>query len=330
MKTRRFVTAMAVALGLATGLALPRAAQAADADAEAKKIYQQGVDAFEDGRFDDAALAFRQAYDLKPSWKLLYNMGQSEAAARRYGLALDAFEKYLVGGGDEIQGDRREEVLAEIQRLRVLVGVVEVRAPDGTEFLLDGYSYGRTPFPGPVRVAAGEHQAVLRRGDEVLLEKKIGIAGGMTTTLAAEAGVKAPPAGDPAEKKQEPVGEEPGPAEGEEPGTESGGRVWTWVALGVGVAAVAGGGITGGLAMGREKDLLADCSDNHCPFSLKGEADTIKNMNLTADILYGVGAAAIIAGIVLFFVEPTGEAEAPVAFAPAVGDGLGLSVAGRF
>ncbi len=326
MKTR-FTGAMAMALGLA-GLGLPRAAAAEDTtDAEAKQVYQQGVDAFEEGRFDEAARAFRRANELRPSWKLLYNMGQSEAAARRYGLALDAFEQYLVGGGDEIQGDRREEVLAEIQRLRVLVGVVEVQAPDGTELLVDGYSYGKTPFAGPVRVAAGEHEAVLRLGDEVLLEKKLGIAGGMTTTLTAGAGSEAT-AAPPGNKTKQPAGE-PVPEAGE-PEAGGGGRVWTWVALGVGAAALVGGGVTGGVAMGREKDLLADCPDNHCPASLKGEADTIQTMNLTADILYGVGAAAVIAGIVLFFVEPTGEAEAEVAVVPATGDGLGLSVTGRF
>jgi hypothetical protein len=327
MKRRRIVAALAAALALAAGLVLAPAARAEDANAEAKQTYQQGVAAFEDGRFDDAARAFRKAYELKPSWKLLYNMAQSEAAARRYGLALDAFEKYLVGGGDEIQGDRREEVLAEIQRLRVLVGVVEVQAPDGTELFIDGYSHGRVPFSGPVRVAAGEHQAQLRLGDEVLLEKKLGIAGGMTTTLAAES--KAAGSAAAAGGKQASPAEEPGPVT-EEPGTEGGKRVWTWVALGVGAAALIGGGVTGGLAMGREKDLLADCPDNRCPSSLEGEADTIKTMNLTADILYGVGAAAVIAGIVLFFVEPKGKAEADVTVAPAVGDGFGLSLAGRF
>jgi hypothetical protein len=322
MKIKSLVTAMAWLLAAAV---VPAAA-AADADTEAKQVYQQGVEAFEDGRFDDAAQAFRRAYELKPSWKLLYNMGQSEAAARRYGLALDAFEKYLVGGGDEIQGDRREEVLGEIQRLRVLVGVVEVQAPDGTELLIDGYSHGKVPFSGPVRVAAGEHQAVLRLGDEVLLEKKLGVAGGMTTVLVAKAETAKPAVGPPPKGERTPASDEPEP---EGPGT-GGKRVWTWVALGVGAAALIGGGVTGGLAMGKEKDLLGKCDGTQCPASLEGEADTVRTMNLTADILYGVGAAAVIAGIVLFFVEPTGEAEPQVAVAPAIGDGFGLSVAGRF
>jgi len=310
-----------MALGLAAAAAFHQApAAGADSDAEAKQVYRQGVEAFEDGRFDDAARLFRRANELKPSWRLLYNLGQSEAAARRFGLAIDAFEKYLVGGGDDVPGERREEVLAEIQRLRVLVGAVEVRAPEGTELLIDGISYGKVPFSGPVRVAAGEHRAVLRLGDEVLLERKVGIAGGMTTSLAVDETVAGPVDDGEPPQREDP---EPGP----DPG---GGRVWTWVALGLGVAAVAGGGVTGGLSMKREGDLMERCPNKACAESERGEADTIRRMNLTADILYGVGAVAIVTGIVLFFVEPGARTESQVTVLPASGDHPGFSLTGRF
>jgi hypothetical protein len=110
---------------------------------------------------------------------------------------------------------------------------------------------------------------------------------------------------------------------------KKGGRVWTWVMVGAGAAIVAGGAITGGISMGKEKDLKADCNGTQCPESRKGDADTIRTMNLTADILYGVGAAAIVTGIVLFFVEPKHNEATTVALVPS-GDGFVLAAGGRF
>ena len=75
----------------AAALAVPARAQG-EGEAEAKALYKEGALHFEAGRFEEASKAFRAAYEAKPSWKLQYNIGQSEAAARRYGQALDAFD----------------------------------------------------------------------------------------------------------------------------------------------------------------------------------------------------------------------------------------------
>jgi hypothetical protein len=329
---------IAFALGLLLAVTATARSVRADDDADAKVLYKEGVLHFEAGRFEEASKAFRAAYDAKPSWKLQYNIGQSEAAARRYGQALDAFEKYLAGGGDEIPAKRREEVLSEVQRLRLMVGVVEVKAPAGSELVVDGFSLGKTPFPGPMRVAVGGHVAVVMYDGKELLRQQINVAGGMTTSLdagetpaPAEAKVAPPPTSEAGatEASVKPV-PKPDTAPTKEDDTgKKGGRVWTWVMLGAGAAIVAGGAITGGISMGKEKDLEADCKDKQCPEGREGDADTIRTMNLTADILYGVGAAAIVTGFVLFFVEPKHNEATTVALVPN-GDGFVLAASGRF
>ena len=63
----------------------------------------------------------------------------------------------------------------------------------------------------------------------------------------------------------------------------------------------------------------------------KGDDEAIRRMNLGADVLFGVAAAGVITGVVLFFVEPGLGEEKPVAVAPAVAhDGFGLTIEGRF
>jgi len=167
------------------GLALMTCAPAVRAD-DARQLYEQATDFFEAGDYEAAARTFRDAWTIKPTWKLLYNIGQSEAAAKRYGHALVAFESYLVEGGDEIQEERREEVLKEISRIRPLVGLLEIAAPDGAEILVDGEPAGLAPLSGPLRLAARRHEVKVVLDGETLLEKQVDIFGEATTTLNAE------------------------------------------------------------------------------------------------------------------------------------------------
>ena len=75
--------------------------------------------------------------------------------------------------------------------------------------------------------------------------------------------------------------------------------VASYVAYGGGVAALATWGTFG--LLGRHKDKqLVDCSPN-CPSSRHADYDTMKRDYLIADIMLGVGAAAIVAGTVTLF-----------------------------
>jgi tetratricopeptide (TPR) repeat protein len=90
---------LAAACGIAITTAGATARAQKDAD-PAKAAFAGGSRLFDKGDFPAAAEAFREANRLNPSWKLYYNIGRAEAAAERYGLALEAFEQYLAEGGD--------------------------------------------------------------------------------------------------------------------------------------------------------------------------------------------------------------------------------------
>ncbi|MBN2529791.1 MAG: PEGA domain-containing protein [Deltaproteobacteria bacterium] len=155
---------------------------------EAAKKHFEDAKVFYDARdFDQAVHSFRMAYKYKPTWKLLYNIGQAEAAAKRYGLALDAFEGYLARGGDDIREDRSLEVLDEIKRLRLLVGVLKVSAPIGAEVFVDSINRGSTPLQQILRVAVGEHLVRVELDSRIILEELIHVSGGMTTSVKATA-----------------------------------------------------------------------------------------------------------------------------------------------
>ena len=158
---------------------------AAETDDEAKNAFAEGTKLYESGKFVEAAEKFRFAYNLRPIWKILYNVGQSESSAKRFGLALDAFERFLVDGGDEVIESQKEEVTTEIARMRLLVGMVEVDAPKGAEMFVDGLPRGQVSTGDVVRVAAGPHLIVIEQNGEALFESRIKIKGGITIKIRA-------------------------------------------------------------------------------------------------------------------------------------------------
>jgi len=125
---------------------------------------------------------------------------------------------------------------------------------------------------------------------------------------------------------------EPGQAPPEETGT-SGMAVGAWVLLGVGVAALATG--TGfGVVAKQEQDRM----ESRTFKTQSGYDDAVDAVNtnaLVADVSFGVGGAAVAAGLILFLVdalsgEEPGE-EPAVSIAPAASEGGGsLILEGRF
>lgn len=108
----------------------------------ARGLFREGAAFFKKSEYSKAAESFRAAYKMRPNWKVLYNIAQSEAAAKRHGLALTAFERYLALGGDDVVEARQKEVEKEIERLKKMVGYVTVEAPEGATILVDGVEYG--------------------------------------------------------------------------------------------------------------------------------------------------------------------------------------------
>jgi hypothetical protein len=302
--------------------------------ARAKAAHQQGVEFFMAGKYEEASLAFREAKKMRPTWKLDYNIGQCEAASKRYGMALEAFESYLVEGGDEVPDDRREYVSAEIRRIQPLVGVLEVEAPDGVNVVIDGVVRVVMPPDGPLRVAAGRHLIILKDGDHELLSKSVNVAGGMATKVEYSALAGAPTADETA-----PATDEPQPAVAEEgDGDISPLKTVGWIGVGLGAAVAIGGVITGGMAMGKNNDLANKCPDReNCSDEYEDYPEQADSLALVTDILIPTGAVLLATGVVLLIVgakrgsSDEEDERADISLAPLAGPGnAGFAIRGRF
>lgn len=80
-------------------------------------------------------------------------------------------------------------------------------------------------------------------------------------------------------------------------------RVATWIVGGAGAVLLAGSLVAGLVANDRYSDLKNKCVDGRCGADMQGTIDSGRSAAVASDVLLGVGAAAVVAGVVLFFVE---------------------------
>jgi len=321
-----------VALACLLLAALAAAPAAADKE-RARALFAEGGTLFEAGRFSEAAAAFRSAYDIAPHWKLFYNIGQCDAAARNYGLALEAFERYLAEGGDEIGSERRDEVLAEVERLRKMVGMLAITAPDGAAVIVNGIERDRTPVAGPIPVAAGiTHELVIRLGELVLLERQVRVSGGQTVEIATrrEPGEGADDGAEP--REDDPAGEGDGHPAAPDDSGGIGLATWGWIATGIGGALLVSGAVTGGMALSLNRDLEQGCPGGACSEEHWDDNDRMGRLAVATNVLLGAGAAAAAAGVVMLIVNAAGDRERDEpAVALLLGPAsAGIGIRGRF
>lgn len=113
-----------------------------------------------------------------------------------------------------------------------------------------------------------------------------------------------------------------------EPDEPTSARFWPWIVMGSGGALLVGGAIAAGLAQGRHDDL-----EQSCPACSQDDIDGGKRMALSADILFGTGAAAVIGGVLWYLLQPrtAGSRDVDAAQKPMLRPTVGgLSFGGRF
>lgn len=160
-------------------LLLPAFGARADAASEARARYERAVKLYEDGVFDAALAEFTRAYELNPSFKVLYNVGQVRVALQDYAGAVDTFQTYLREGGGKIPEARTEQVRKELARLEQRVARVSVETDvAGAEVLVDEAVVGTAPLSNAVLVNSGTRRIEVRHPDYASQTQRVTLAGG--------------------------------------------------------------------------------------------------------------------------------------------------------
>ncbi|HYQ25778.1 MAG TPA: hypothetical protein VER04_01125 [Polyangiaceae bacterium] len=306
----RFETsAWASAFALLVCLNSNPARAADDADREARERYENAVKLYEEGAYDAALVELNRASELRPSYKIYYNIGQVRFAMHDYAAAMDAYRQYLDKGGDKIPPARRDQVQKELTALnqRVAKLVIETDVP-GAELFIDDVSVGVTPLNAPLVVNSGIRRISARHPDYLPQSRRLSIAGGAAEKIrfaladrnAAEIGSAAPVAPN---GVQHPTAEAVNPAAAS--ATATGARPadaahkqtaqpipWAgWVLTG---AFAAGAAVTGVFALSANSSLQSDRDNLDVSASdVNSQASKVRTLATVTDCL---AAAALISG----------------------------------
>jgi hypothetical protein len=156
---------------------------------EAKAHLASGTQLYDENNFRGALVEFQKAYELAPSWRILFNIGQVEMEVQDYAGALRAYTRYLKEGGPDVPPDRLAQVNSEIERLKGRVGFLVVQTTAGAQVLVDDVQVGYAPLPESVAVSAGQHRVTVTLAGREPLTRVFDVAGreSVTAALAIEA-----------------------------------------------------------------------------------------------------------------------------------------------
>jgi tetratricopeptide (TPR) repeat protein len=305
---------LAAGLGFANvARAEPTAAEVAvNREAEARKQYEQGLAAYEAGRYQQAVALFIAADELSPRAAMAFNIARAYERLNDRARALRYYRDYLRREVAPVNASGIKARIAELETLLAQRGVQQLTVlsePTGAFVSIDGQPRGPTPWTG--ELAPGNHEiTLLKEGYEV---KKSSVvleaqrAGEVTVSLVS---IQAAPASRAPAAEPVPA---PAPAPTTPMSDDSRKKPsfgpWPWITLGAGgVTLLAAAGFELARA-GAEGDARAattqiDYVDNF---------NSMKTYQTTGRVLAGVGGALVVAGGVLLVLDVTDKDDAPVA-----------------
>jgi tetratricopeptide (TPR) repeat protein len=116
---------------------------------EARVHFQRGIEFFGEESYEAALVEFERAYEIAPSYQILYNTGRIHAALKDYARALRDLTRYLREGGDAIQDERRQQVLQLTRTLEQKVATLEIVSNvPGARISVDDVPLGEAPLKG--------------------------------------------------------------------------------------------------------------------------------------------------------------------------------------
>ena len=256
---------------------------------EAKAHYDRGSNLYRHGDYREAIAEFEAAYQARPHGVLFFNLAQCYEKLGELHLAQKNYEEYLRTTPDAEDHATVVVAIANLERrmkgetvakpeagprvgdVPVVVATQPLKvttAPAGAALTLDGVERGKTP--SELLVAAGPHKLELSLDGYQALRREVVVPvdGPLALNLTLESTRK--------------------------------GRFFTWVALGAAGLLLASGGGVGLAARSASEELRSSVHERPQVQTLR---DSAQSRSRVANVLFGVGGAALLAGGALFFLE---------------------------
>ncbi|WP_394842119.1 hypothetical protein LZC95_34205 [Pendulispora brunnea] len=274
----------------------PQSDQQSDATAEARKQFQAGVNLLDDpegARYEEALFAFRKAYELSRSPKILGNIGFCAMHLERDGEAIEAYTEYL-NSAPSVDERERAQIQKDLATLTTTSAKFHATVKDKGKFVLvDTRIVGRGnpivnsyPFEGndiTVRLRPGRHS--------------FKIVGGQTESMPFETSI------EPASEGSHPF-TFPTPVMLDPPAPASRPSLVGPIVLGAaGLAAIGTGVITGIMARSKASDIDSNCPNDTCPrsYDLDSNRSSVNTLSTVADVSL-IGGGVLLGGAVTWYI----------------------------
>lgn len=325
MNSRGFSSTLCALISALLLAGFPNTSYAADAAIReaARDLGYEGVEAFQSGDYQTATERLERAFQVLqlPSLALW-----SARALEKNGKLLEASERYLEATRLSTEGAGEEQVQLDAQaaaeeerdalRERIPKVFIEVRGAPAEEVQVTIgesavpaalYDAGRPSNPGEMEVVGTwdgrtvSETVTLEEGDRKTVTLTF-------TAVAAPGTATAEPGAFDQPEKQTSSAPEVGAASPKDGGPQKSGSSWQkpvgWIGIGVGVAGMAFGGVTGFIAMQRNQDLDENCPDRVCGPDQETERWQYNNLRVMSSAgLIGGGVLAA-AGVTLLLTAP--------------------------
>jgi hypothetical protein len=302
------------AVSLAPCVVHAQDAQPTEAATDARQQYQQGTQAFQQKRYQEAALHFEAAASFRTSSVALYTAGLAWDLASKPERAADAYGRALeVGGLDPKQMGLAKDRVAQLE---ATLGTVTVAAPEGWRVQLDTFT--EVPTPARLHAGAGVHGLSVRAPGKPIERRDVTLQAGKLVTIELKEEVKAQP-----KIAEEPA--KPPPVVAPPPAPPPRMQFWTTRRVaGVGVAGLGVAALGATIVLGLEANSAESAYKAGATRELLDHASSLQtwtNVALVSSVVLVAGGVAL----VLWPDPDGGEAHVRVGAAPG-----GVVMAGKF
>jgi hypothetical protein len=155
-------------VGLGTVVHAPAARAETAADGvptdEARARFKEGVRFYDHGKYEQARVAFLQAYALTNHASILMNLAWS-CLKSGHPLEAEKYFKKFMSESKDMTDKQIADATEGLNQAQSRLGHLTITAPAGATVLVDGAAVGTAPFAESIELEPGSHKTQVKDGD---------------------------------------------------------------------------------------------------------------------------------------------------------------------
>ncbi len=299
------------------------------AEDDARKMFKQAQEHFDDAQYEQALELARKAHEATGSPNARLYVARSLKGLGRFDEAYDEMAATLDDAAEKAKEEpkyisTRDAAAAELALLKRKIGkviVAIVEPPPGVKVTLNGKLLDAERVGDPIATLPGDSIIVVEANGHQRYERTIQVGAGDTKTIAVrlveEEGEPEPPPVEPPKR---------------DPGSSSGGisKTWGYIGLGVGAAGLATFTVFALSAKSTHDTLDEECGGRCTDPKFQDDVDSGKRAQTIANIGLGVGVVGLAAGATVLLLGGSDKEPSPPAAAFQWNNGPSLRYTRRF